>query len=287
MRRTLGSVRMGIPRHFTDPGVRLNKDEAFDSIVPSTAFSNISPISTLSASEIDLPHGTPVFTSSPPFYGPAQSRFTIPKRMSIAPSDPTTTSSDNETRFFTDDDSMDFHSDTAYDSLATRATASSHSGFRQPKIETIFDEMFVDQQPVVTDVLESMMQRATLNETHTISRDGDSGQTTVGFGICGIGDDPQMRDDSPEEASTPVKSPAMDAEDSISTPVPRKLVRDIAMLTSSPSTRLFAQPQQEEPELLAMMDIDEEDDIDWSPKSDRNKEEGVSDMPSSPAQGGV
>lgn len=145
IRRTLSSVRRGIPqRHFTDPIVRVNKDEAYGSIVPPAALTHLSPVSDVSAFEVQLPHGTPIFTSSPPLYGSSHHRFVLPKRSSAAPSDPTTASSDNDTRVFTDDDSMDFQSDTAYDSLATRATASSHSGFRQPKIETIFDELSMD-----------------------------------------------------------------------------------------------------------------------------------------------
>ncbi|KAJ9606254.1 hypothetical protein H2200_009215 [Cladophialophora chaetospira] len=285
MRRTLGSVRKGIPpRHFTDPIVRLNKDEAYGSIVPSTAFSSISPMSNISTFDIELPHGTPVFTSSPPSYGPPQHRFTIPKRMSIAPSDPTTASSDNDTRVFTDDDSMDFHSDTAYDSLATRATASSHSGFRQPKIETIFDEMSIDQQPPATNGLEGLMQRATLDDDmQSISQEEGSGRTTIGIGIHGIDDDAHMQGVGPDETSTPIKSPTIDGEDSVSTPVPRKLPRDLLALGSSPpAKRLFSELQSEEPELPSMMDVDREDDIDWSPKSNREGQSVPSDLPSSP-----
>ncbi|ETI26696.1 hypothetical protein G647_10356 [Cladophialophora carrionii CBS 160.54] len=287
MRRTLGSVRKGMPpRHFTDPIVRLNKDEAYGNIVPSTAFSNISPMSNISTFEIDLPHGTPMFTSTPPSYGPPQHRFTIPKRISVAPSDPTTASSDNDTRVFTDDDSMDFHSDTAYDSLATRATASSHSGFRQPKIETIFDEMSVDQQPVQTNSIEQLMQRATLDDdVQSISQEGASGPSTIGMGIHGLESNEHMQGLSPNQASTPVKSPTMDGEDSVSTPVPRKAPRDLATLNSSPPTaHLFLGLQHGEPELPSMMDVDVEDDIDWSPKSDRLRQDVATNVASSPLQ---
>jgi hypothetical protein len=178
---------------------------------------------------------------------------------------------------------MDFHSDTAYDSLATRATASSHSGFRQPKIETIFDEMSVDQQPGETDDLEQLMQRATLDDdVQSSSRVGESGPSTVGIGIHGIENNEHMQGVSPGEASTPVKSPTMDAEDSVSTPVPRKAPRDLAIFNSSPPTaHLFLGLQQEEPELPSMMDVDAEDDIDWSPKSDRVSGDVPTNLPSS------
>lgn len=286
MRRTLGSVRKGIPpRNFTDPIVRLNKDEVYGSIVPTAGFSNISPMSNISTFEINLPPGTPVFTSSPPSYGPSQHRFTIPKRISVAPSDPTTASSDNDTRVFTDDESVDFHSDTAYDSLATRATASSHSGFRQPKIETIFDETLHDQQPGRADGLEQLMQHATLEDVGSISQPGGNSRIGIGIGIRGFEDDEPSQEMDLDEASTPVKSPTTDAEDFVSTPVPRKAPRELAALNSSPpTTRLFPQLQHEEPELPSLVDLDEEDDIDWSPKSDRGKPGMAGKLLSSPVQ---
>ena len=285
MRRTLGSVRKGIPpRNFTDPIVRLNRDEVYGSIVPSTAFSSISPMSNTSTFDIALPQGTPTFTSSPPSYGPPQRHFTVPKRMSVAPSDPTTASSDNETRVFADDESIEFHSDTAYDSLATRATASSHSGFRPPKIETIFDEISVDQQPVEADGLEQLMQRATLDEDmQSTSREDGSGRTTIGMGIHGIGDDEHMGGTSPCEASTPVESPSVDAEDSVSTPVPRKVKHEIAVLNSSPpSTCLLRGMESAEPELPNLMDLDEHDDIEWSPNRKTTRETWKTSRPRVP-----
>ncbi|OQV02373.1 hypothetical protein CLAIMM_07578 [Cladophialophora immunda] len=287
IRRTFGSVRKGIPpRHFTDPIVRLNKDEAYGSIVPSAAFSNLSPMSNVSTFEVDLPHGTPVFNSSPPSYGPPQNRFTIAKRISVAPSDPTTASSDNDTRVFTDDDSMDFQSDTAYDSLATRATASSHSGFRQPKIETIFDEISVDQ-PAETSAIEELMQRATLDDAQSIQRDAGHGQSSnIGIGISGLEAQGEMQNFSPDQASTPVKSPTAEVDDFVLTPVPKRKYREAVVLGSSPpSAQLFPRPRDVEPELPPMMDIDDEDDIDWSPKSasDRNQT-ATKELPSSPIQ---
>ncbi|EXJ79420.1 hypothetical protein A1O3_08922 [Capronia epimyces CBS 606.96] len=270
MRRTLGSVRRGAPqRHFTDPIVRLNKDEAYGRIVPSTAFSNLSPLSNVSGFEIDLPAGTPSFTSSPPVYAATQHRFTVPKRLSIAPSDPATTSSDNDTRVFTDDESMDFHSDTAYDSLATRATASSHSGFRPPKIETIFDEVSLDQHRAEASVLEDLMQRTTLEDFGINPRETQESSTDVGMGISGIEDHVRTRDVSPDLASTPVKRPLSEGEDFVSTPVPRGKRRNGPILASSPpSLHPYPHSHHEEPELPPMMDLDTEEDIDWSPKPD-------------------
>ncbi|KIX06687.1 uncharacterized protein Z518_04663 [Rhinocladiella mackenziei CBS 650.93] len=269
IRRTLSSVRRGIPqRHFTDPIVRVNKDEAYGGMVPSTTFPHLSPMSNISAFDADLPDGTPVFTSSPPSYGPPQHRFTVPKRVSVAPSDPTTASSDNDTRVFTDDDSMDFHSDTAYDSLATRATASSHSAFRPPKVETIFDERHADQQPPETSGLEDLMQRTTFDDFGLSPRGGVGQSSNVGIGISSIGEDDKLRNVSPDQASTPVKGLRGDMEDLVSTPVPKKVSRNGPILSSSPSLCPFPPPHHEAPELPQMMDLDDDDDdIDWSPKS--------------------
>ena len=130
-----------------------------------TMKSPLPPLTGTSGFDIDLPGGTPTFPASPisdtrsfshtlshaispPTIAPAvqttHAAITRPKRYSQAGSDPASTliGSDGETRVFTsgDEDSMDFQSDTAYDSLATRATVSSHSGLRGPRIETIFDE---------------------------------------------------------------------------------------------------------------------------------------------------
>lgn len=274
MRRTLGSVRKGVPqRNFTDPIVRVNKDEAYGSMVPSTAFSSLSPLSNISAFEVDLPPGAPAFTSSPPVYGAPQHRFTVPKRVSVAPSDPTTTSSDNDTRVFTDDDSMDFQSDTAYDSLATRATVSSHSGFRPPKIETIFDEVSVDQQHAEASVIEELMQRTTLDDFRMSPKEEPKQSTEVGMGISDIADNIRTRDIIPDQVSTPVKGPVLEGEDFVTTPVPRKGPRNGPILGSSPpSMRPYPRSHHEEPELPQLMDLDLGEDIDWSPKADHDDE---------------
>jgi len=173
---------------------------------------------------------------------------------------------------------MDFQSDTAYDSLATRATASSHSGFRQPKIETIFDDLSMDTDPPQTSGLEDLMQRTTLNEPgSSFSRRSDQA-TTVGIGIHGIDRDRPARDVSPDQASTPVKGPQVDAEDSVSTPVPRRRPNADPIFNSSPpSMRAFGRNLQDEPELPTMMALDsvhDEDDIEWSPKVDQGEQEG-------------
>ena len=141
LRQSLGSIRRnGKSRNFTDPTTKVFKEDVQGSILPTGRPYPLSPVSRSSTFDFDMPHGTPVFTSSPPMQYAPRSNPIVSKRGSVTLSDPNTLSSENDTRIFTDDESMDFRSDTAYDSLATRATASSHSGFRQSKIETIFDE---------------------------------------------------------------------------------------------------------------------------------------------------
>lgn len=68
-----------------------------------------------------------------------------PSRHSMAPSEQASTlvgSSDNEIRGLGsgDEDDVDFHSETLFDSLRTGATRSTSGGARGPRIETIFDE---------------------------------------------------------------------------------------------------------------------------------------------------
>lgn len=126
-----------------------------------SASSPLPPLGRLSGFDIDLPYGSPTYPPNPqrenrrpsqnlslPSSSHMASPPTVsksrPKRVSLANSEPASTlmSSDGDTRVFTsgDEDSMEFQSDTAYDSLATRATVSSNSGIRAKPIERIFDE---------------------------------------------------------------------------------------------------------------------------------------------------
>jgi Septation protein etd1 len=66
-----------------------------------------------------------------------------PERTSLSPSEPgsTTFGSDNDRVFSSgDEDSMEFQSDTAYDSVSTRATMSGHPGLPGLAIERLFDD---------------------------------------------------------------------------------------------------------------------------------------------------
>lgn len=87
------------------------------------------------------PDSSPKALSQPDSAVPEPAAFQ-PQRASLSPSDPASTafSSDNERVFSSgDEDSMEFQSDTAYDSVATRARMGSNSGLNGLEIERLFD----------------------------------------------------------------------------------------------------------------------------------------------------
>ena len=263
-------------RNFTDPTTRVFKEDVQGSILPTATHSPLSPVSRSSTFNFDLPHGTPVFASSPPMHQIPHQNIMVHKRVSAAQSDMNTTSSDNDTRIFTDDDSMEFQSDSAYDSLATRATASSHSGFRQAKIETIFDEPITEQGERGTN-LEDLMQRSTLNEQYL----GSEWEGNVGMGITGMSREETIRDFSAPRASTPVRTSALSSiEELTATPVALGHRAKLVEIPSSSPPSVLRHPMSPtripKVQYPEDMEIDGEDSIDWSPKSTR-------DSPNSPS----
>ena len=126
--------------------------------------SPLPPLEQFSAFEVDLP-GTsssnrtgsmgeeqllasyqdgPFNSTSPNYGGSTTARVrSSSRRASRVPSDPSTTfGSDNEHSrvFSTDGEDGDFRSETAYDSLRTEASGSSHSGARNHRVETVFGD---------------------------------------------------------------------------------------------------------------------------------------------------
>jgi hypothetical protein len=225
-----------------------------------TKASPLSPISNVSTFDIDLPRGTPTFPLHPNFDARSESssvpRFPSSsnamlsnrnKRVSLAPSDPasTTFGSDYDQRVFSsgDEDSVDFQSDTAYDSLATRATASSHSGLRKPDIETIFDESPPRQTSKNLVALEDLMGGGTLDGlaiNMELNRKGPMARSTVQEQLFdsssprqpssvsredGYEPDEEETEDSMEEVhhvSTPVRTQTFEEDDFITTPMPKR-----------------------------------------------------------------
>lgn len=183
--------------------------------------SPLPPITRLSGFDIELPGGTPTFPHIPisdsrvdshgsNTYAAYVSGTPIvqlnsavnfrTKRLSHAGSDPASTliGSDGDTRVFTsgDEDSMDFQSDTAYDSLATRATASSHSGLRGRRVETIFDESPHDSTKDGLVPLQDLIKDGSFSEKY-------STKSSVRSIFGESGDD--------DKFSTPVKAPTADS----------------------------------------------------------------------------
>lgn len=286
LRRSLSSFRKpGRQRNFTEPTVRVFKEEAQGSILPTTRQSPLSPVSRSSTFNFELPHGTPVFASSPPVQQLPAHHIAVHKRVSAARSDFGTTSSDNDTRVFTDDDSMEFQSDSAYDSLATRATASSHSGYRQPKIEAIFAEPIFEQGERGSTSLEDLMQRSTLDDQHLPST--AAWTETVGIGISGLSHAETRHNPPGPRATTPIKISSLSSiEELTATPVAlnhRAQLIDIP--SSSPPSVLrhpmspTSMPKVHYPE---DMDVDGSDSIDWSPKSNQDSPRLSSILPISP-----
>lgn len=269
--RSLSSVnRATRRRHFTDPTVKVTKRVVNGTMTPAT---NSSPASPLDVESRPGPHS---YSSSPPFV-PIQHKFSFKKRQSTVPSDPTTVSSDNDTRVFTDDDSMDFQSDSAYDSLTTRATVSSHSAFRTPKLDALFSYSQTGPQEEADTTLASLVQKATLGENVKHTHSGQSNKQLRGIGIAAIEEDISQMDwiGRPGTPTTPSRSPSLSNEDYNMTPIPQRLQYFGSPLKSSPpvltttavsanvGTPEFVGPQRQE-----HFDID---DIDWSPKSDKRE----------------
>ncbi|RMZ78216.1 hypothetical protein DV738_g4074, partial [Chaetothyriales sp. CBS 135597] len=253
----------GKTRNFTEPSTAVFKQDVHAS---SLSFGRPSPLASGSQSstfDLDSPTGAPVFPSSPVTYHTARSNLVVNKRSSETPSDPNTLDSESDARVFSDDDYMDFRSDTAYDSLATRATASSHSGFRQPKIETIFDEPSKEQLNGHGPTLEALMQRTSLSD-HSASGIQATPQWLENVGI-----DPRALDQdkgnarlTPPVPTTPERESWGPSWDKLNaTPLAnatRRLIDDAT--PSSPAN----------------------DSIDWSPKSTRDDKKGLMQQPGTP-----
>ncbi|RMZ88934.1 hypothetical protein DV736_g3853, partial [Chaetothyriales sp. CBS 134916] len=261
----------GKTRNFTEPSTAVFKEDVHAS---NLSFGRPSPLASGSRSstfDFDYPSGTPIFTSSPVTHHMARSSMVINKRSSTTPSDPNTLDSEYDTRLFSDDDYMDFRSDTAYDSLATRATASSHSGYRQPKIETIFDEPSKEQINGHGPTLEALMQRTSLSD-HSSSAIQATPQwlENVGIDVQRLDHDNASASPTPPVATTPEReSRGPNWEKLNATPLAnptRRLADDVA--PSSPASVV----------------LHEDDSIDWSPKSTRDRKDSLVQQPGTPTR---
>ena len=269
--------------------------------------SPLSPISNISTFNIDLPRGTPTFPSNTSVGTPPESssvpRFrsssnTLPsnrtKRVSLAPSDPasTTFGSDYDQRVFSsgDEDSVDFQSDTAYDSLATRATASSHSGLRGTCIETIFDESPPPETSKELVAFQNLMSAGRLDGlainmeegrkesvVQSIVREPSFGSTSPHrpFSVTkedGYEPDGEEMGDSLEglhHVSTPIRTQHFEEDDFMATPMPKNRNREHVGVPSSPSSVPKISKEQSRDDIrISMEAMSIDDDCEWDKASD-------------------
>ena len=162
---------------------------------------------------------------------------------------------------------MDFQSDTAFDSLATRATASSHSGLKGPGIETIFDESPPSEKSKDLVALHDLMDRGSLDGL-AISLEQIQGQHDEMHDF----NEREMQDVHAHQVSTPEKHPDEIDDDYMATPVPRRNGQISSNVQSSPPSVLRpVNPQLDNEEVrksIEAMSLD--DDSDW----DRGTEGG-------------
>ena len=228
------------PAFFRPPKARPQLDltvtKNYRSVNHSTELSSpLPPLSHLSAFDIELPYGSPTYgtstfppplsrenTSSPNTTSLLPSQKVRQQRQSLAHSDPSSIlmSSDGDTRVFTsgDEDSMEFQSDTAYDSLATRATASSNSGIRGDPIETVFD------RPATGDAIrEKLLPLETLIQGGSFS-EAMSNRSSKSSMI-----------DAYEDVSTPVRPSVIEGLDQMATPIQGNTRTSFDLPSSPPS----------------------------------------------------
>ena len=153
--------RLNAP-HTGQPDVAIRNHTSASSSHSNHASSPLSPLTRLSAFEVDLPNTTASLPPSPqPPRNSSPSSQTSPSlalfpnpiaqigsrsrshRPSGAPSDRASTligsEHENSRVFSVDGEEVDYRSETAYDSVRTGATGSSHSGVRGARIESIFE----------------------------------------------------------------------------------------------------------------------------------------------------
>ena len=269
-RRSLSSLRrMTRKRNFTDPSVQLTTAAVCGTISPVKNYGQLSPIANGSAFHIQLPPGTPHFTSSPPLPS-YDNRDLFQSQRSVTASDPPTIGSDVDGRVFSDSDSMDFRSDTAYDSVATRATSNSHLGLRDSKLETIFAARTSDEIGAETQLWRNLNQKDTPDEEMHDSPFPSHDADMHGIGITmtnGKQSSTISRDDI--SMATPPRSASIHTEDLSVTPVPVKSLK--ADLNSSPPffpSRQQAQDYDQVGKMLEDMRLDEDEEPNWSGDED-------------------
>ena len=249
-------------RTYTDPSVFVTHMAAQGTFAPANGLDLNPTVQPYHVFNMTAPPGSPKFNSSPPNPAHNDSRPYWSRR-SISASDPPTIGSDTDGRVFSDIDSMEFQSDTAYDSIATRATTLSFSGNHESKLETIF------AAKSSSDEAETERWRHTNQD---LSMEDSPFNITINKHNAGAVAEPADISnrymaiiDSPSK-QTPPRTPSFMMEDINRTPVPLRRSNPENLNSSPPLIPVTKSSKhyEEVGDMLNDMNLDDDDDLDWS-----------------------
>jgi len=265
-RRSISSLRSSNRRrNFTDPSVQLTRAAAIGTISPVVTQGAASPLSNASLFNVSLPPGTPVFFSSPPLN---YDRTTSQPAASTTISDPPTTSSDADMHVFSDEESLDFKSDTAYDSIATRTTNASHSGRRESRLETIFAERTSDDIEAESGLWRNLRDKKIEEQDgdQYLLPETDVEMTGIGISIPNGIESAISKTPTNILDSTPPRSGSLHTDGFSVTPVPMK-TNQIDAYSSPPLFPTYSEFKGYDDigEMLDDMKLDGDDELNWSP----------------------
>lgn len=268
-RRSLSSLRRtNRRRNFTDPVAHLSHAPPVGTVSPVQAHGVIAPATNFAAINTQAQPGSPLFASSPPLSHYDRRISSLP-RESITASDPPTTSSDADGHIFSDQESIDFKSDTAYDSIATRATNGSGSALKESRLETIFAARTSDEVEAQSDMWRSFAEgdddKIDCNMSNSPFDREDPDLHGIGIAIAHDKRTSNASTRSDVLLVTPPRSASAHTEDFSVTPVPMKSAK--AQLDSSPPylpVSNHGKDYDQVGDMLEDMKLDDDEDIDWS-----------------------
>lgn len=268
-RRSLSSLRRtNRRRNFTDPVTQLSHAAPTGTVSPIQAHGVIAPATDFAAINNQVQPGSPLFASSPPLSRYDRRVSSLPQD-SITVSDPPTTSSDADGQVFSDQESIDFKSDTAYDSIATRATNGSGSALKESRLETIFAARTSDEVDAQSEMWRSLARGDDDTMDCEMSNSSFDREDPALHGI-GIAITQEKRVSNASTRSdvllvTPPRSASVHTDDFSITPVPMKNTR--TQLDSSPPylpVSNHGKDYDQVGDMLEDMKLDDDEDIDWS-----------------------
>ncbi|KAK5096565.1 hypothetical protein LTS08_007438 [Lithohypha guttulata] len=274
LRRSLSSLRRVTSRrrNFTDPSVQLTRTAAHGTISPVRA----GPTALTTTSMLPRPHESPLISDVPPSVdspsltsSPPPLRYdrgdSFRPRTSLSASDPPTTSSDADGRVFSDTESIDFKSDTAYDSIATRATTASSNVPRDSKLETIFAARTSDETESRSELWNTLNQREAddvhMHDSPFYNQDVRMHGIGITLEVSKSASTTSTADDA--LIATPPRTASPHTEDFSMTPVPLK-VHPVNIDSSPPLLPLGHEAKEYDRvgDMLDDMTFDD-DELDW------------------------